>query len=112
MFVFGDFNAPLFNSSSVDRKSTTVYQFMEGLSLRQLNNFTNANGRLLDLIFTTLSYDFTIIKDSAPLVPEDSYHPALFISMHVHDADRTNNLRYYFKKADLSALYTDISETN
>uniref|UniRef100_A0A182IWY8 Endonuclease/exonuclease/phosphatase domain-containing protein n=1 Tax=Anopheles atroparvus TaxID=41427 RepID=A0A182IWY8_ANOAO len=92
LLLFGDFNTP-----SVDWSADPVAPsyfvptdfgprdaaFVDGVHLNglmQLSGIVNARGRQLDLVFGNPSvalYCGTIVPAPAPLVPEDSHHPAL-----------------------------------
>ncbi|GJQ80650.1 hypothetical protein Trydic_g9234 [Trypoxylus dichotomus] len=75
-----DFNAPGFNMPDLnDRRTSSILLLMETLNLRQLNDITNLNGKLLDLVFTNLDVEFAVAHDLAPFVGEDPHHPALDI---------------------------------
>ncbi|GJQ75622.1 hypothetical protein Trydic_g11996 [Trypoxylus dichotomus] len=56
-----------------------VIETARELHLRQLNDITNLNGQLLDLILTNLDVEFAVAHDLAPFVGEDAHHPALDI---------------------------------
>ncbi|GJQ70185.1 hypothetical protein Trydic_g22645 [Trypoxylus dichotomus] len=78
--LFGDFNAPGFNMPDLDdRRTSSILLLMETLNLRQLNDITSLNGKLLDLVLTNLDVAFAVAHDLAPFVGEDLHHPALDI---------------------------------
>ncbi|GJQ66237.1 hypothetical protein Trydic_g4292 [Trypoxylus dichotomus] len=103
--LVGDFNASGFNMPYLDdRRTNSILLLMETLNLRQLNDTTNLNGRLLDLVLTNLNVEFTVAHYLAPFVGDDPHHSALDILINLHlPSDPPNlpsntNLRYNFRR--------------
>ncbi|GJQ75258.1 hypothetical protein Trydic_g9856 [Trypoxylus dichotomus] len=113
--LVGYFNAPGFNMPDLDdRRISSILLLMEILNLRHLNNTTNLNGRLLDVVLTNLDVEFTVAHDLAPFVNEDPHHLALDILINLDlPSDPLNfpsntNLRYNFRKVDVPALCSEL----
>jgi len=51
------------------------------LNLKQINTITNHNGSLLDRVYTNI--EIINVNKHVPFVREDSYHPALYLSMNL-----------------------------
>ncbi|KAJ8710279.1 hypothetical protein PYW07_009645 [Mythimna separata] len=52
--------------------------------LTQYNTIKNKYGNMLDLVLSSLSSEFVIMRgDMEPLVPEDAHHPALGVTLSV-----------------------------
>lgn len=119
VIIVGDFNLNSFNSHVVDQ----FENFTQVCKLRQCNFVNNAHGGVLDLVLTNVSADDTHIwKCEDSLVPMDAYHPPLEIAFNFSRngrvADQSSqsqcesvpqSLRWNFRKADLFALYSDLS---
>ncbi|GJQ81419.1 hypothetical protein Trydic_g18283 [Trypoxylus dichotomus] len=110
-----DFNAPAFNMPDLDdRRTSSILFLMETLNLRQLNDITNLNGKLLDLVLTNLDVEFAVGHDLAPFVGEDPHHLALDILISLDlpsdrlDFPSNTNLRYNFRKLDVPALCSEL----
>ena len=89
---------------------------LAGLGLNQINHLHNMNGRLLDLIFCSLSSDTSIMTSENPLVREDlPHHIALEIHFELpvempHDIVEKVEYCYDFKKANYEQLNGYINE--
>lgn len=118
--LLGDFNIPQFSVNfSACAKSTTFNLLCTSLQLKQYNHIVNCNNRLLDLVLSNTILSAAFEVDEFPLVPVDSYHPPLSISLlisatatNIQTFPSNNNLRYNFHKADYQKLYSDISNVN
>ena len=116
ILVFGDFNVPQYvDNDTNDRKATIINNFLTFLDIQQHNNINNNRGRLLDLVFSNLGCE--IVHDNAPLVNEDIFHPALYVTLSI--TTKYNNFQtkkteksYNFKKANYQALYSALESTD
>ncbi|KAJ8733785.1 hypothetical protein PYW07_014336 [Mythimna separata] len=94
--------------------------------LTQYNTIKNKYGNMLDLVLSSLSSEFVIMRgDMEPLVPEDAHHPALGVTLSVpRPAARAPAARsppacaptshdsppqWNFRKADFEQLYQTIA---
>ncbi|GJQ87734.1 hypothetical protein Trydic_g3827 [Trypoxylus dichotomus] len=97
----------------LDDRTSSILLLMEALNLRQLNDITNLNGKLLDLFLTNLDVEFAVAHDLA-FVGEDPHHSALDILISLDlpsdplDFPSNTNLRYNFRKVDVPALCSKI----
>lgn len=57
-----------------------IHTFLATYNLHHFNKVTNNKSILLDLIIISNKNDVSVSQDSASLVPENVYHPALHIS--------------------------------
>lgn len=117
VIVLGDFNVPKFiDDNTNDSKKQTIQNFATLLNFKQYNSVTNTTGRLLDLVFANIKCE--VFHDNAPFVPEDIYHPALFVSIdlnlqvNINFVSNNTNKVYNFKKADFPSLYNAILNTD
>ena len=89
---------------------------LSGLGLNQINYLRNMNGRLLDLIYCSLSSDINIMQSENPLVKEDlPHHIALEIHLELPEKcpDATVDDAEYcydFSKANFDQLNAYINE--
>ncbi|GJQ78734.1 hypothetical protein Trydic_g2768 [Trypoxylus dichotomus] len=97
-----------------DRRTSSILLLMETLNLRQLNDITNLNGKLLDLVLTNLDVEFVVAHDLAPFVGEVPHHPALDILISLDlpsdplDFPSNTNLRYDLRKVDVPGLCSEL----
>ena len=116
VILLGDFNIPNYVLNPSDNSVLTIAAFMNILNLKQYNNVLNANGRLLDLVFSDLNC--LVSRDDRPLVPEDQHHPPLSIEFTLHTTIHSflpkNPLRksLNFKKANFVDLYAELLDTS
>ena len=118
ILLLGDFNMPYYEEVLVnnDRKLQALNNFCIFHDLNQYNLITNANDRTLDLVFCNRKCE--VLHDNAPLVREDTHHPALFINIELNDSCHkdfsTNNTQktYNFRKANFPALYKSLAEAD
>lgn len=116
VIILGDFNTPLFSSTSNDAKSYRIQNLLEFLSISQLNTIPNEYGKTLDLILSNCNCH--IFHDNSPLVTEDKHHPALFITFSINKPTSNkfsielSHRNYNFKKANYPALYNEILTTD
>lgn len=112
LILLGDFNIPFSASVPISSKHKSLLNFSEFLSLNQFNTIPNCNNRLLDLIFANITVD--VARNVAPLVEEDSHHPALIFKFsaalpHAENfpvnSANFNQPQYNFRKADYRRLY-------
>lgn len=114
--IIGDFNLPNFISMRTVQsdKASLLHHFNNVLQATQHNPINNTDNRLLDLVLSNTNAEFDIEKSIYPLVPEDSYHPALSINLSFTSVPRifhfqsARNLRYNFRKADYISLYQSL----
>ncbi|KAI4470576.1 endonuclease-reverse transcriptase [Holotrichia oblita] len=111
----GDFNIPkLLSNTDNDRKCLAFNAFMDILDLKQINNVTNCNGKILDLILTNLNCEIDVSHDTDPLVPEDLHHPALRIFVNMNGYQPTirfpcSNIPHYdFYKTNYENLHKEL----
>lgn len=87
-----------------------------GVGLHQINSLFNGNGRLLNLIYCSLSADIRVLASEFPLVKEDIPHhfaTEILLDLPVNcpeTVDDTEERIYDFKKADFDKLSAYISE--
>ena len=92
---------------------SACHSFSNFFGLNQLNQELNAKARLLDLVFST---DDGIVRRAVDLlVPEDSHHPALMLT--ISGCSKRNNClpiktggELNFRKANFQLLYQKISK--
>lgn len=80
---------------------------LTSLGLHQINDITNSNAKILDLIYTTIDAGISLDRSTDPLVNEDSHHPALTISIQnfeMNNQDPDNVFKFNFKKTDYTKL--------
>lgn len=119
IFICGDFNLPItgdfLNQLNLDLKTSELRAFMLLFNLKQLNAVPNCCSKYLDLILSNLHDSSIIVEHSDnPLTLEDSYHPALSVSLQ-HMYVRSNKqlrstARYNFKKADFLSIWLLLSK--
>nr|CAI5828557.1 unnamed protein product [Callosobruchus analis] len=78
--LVGHFNVPAFSLNHNNKKHRLLKDFAELCNVKQYNGIFNQNGRLLDLIFSSVSCSSE--RDDMPLVIEDRHHPAIFFMFH------------------------------
>jgi hypothetical protein len=118
MLILGDFNITEFAScSSGDLKLTALYNYIDNLMnfycLKQLNNVTNHNNRLLDLVFSNACNECWVSRSHEPFVSEDLHHPALEIELVASKArlrrlSSASDLDYNFRKCNFNLLYESL----
>lgn len=108
ILILGDFNNPNYCNNDNNTKTICLNNFSSFFNLNQLNNITNVNGRMLDLVFSNLKCE--VMRNNIPFVTEDAYHPALFIS--IEKVSKLHNFHpnltqkaYNFRKANYATLY-------
>ena len=120
MLVCGDYNQPrmswnltdntiLCDSSQLPPSSSTLLDGMDYLCLTQRNLIRNQLERILDLVFCSPDYEANVNSSTAPLLPVDSHHPPLEISLPVRvicdGLIETNELQpLNFRMIDFAAL--------
>lgn len=119
LIILGDLNIPGYLASLVSNQSNpqimALNNFMNFLDLTQHNFIRNCNNRTLDLVISNCNCSVDVCKDI--LVPVDSHHPALEISVNVN-VDNNMSLagnfagRYNFRKANFPGLYESILLTD
>nr|CAI5825566.1 unnamed protein product [Callosobruchus analis] len=109
--LVGDFNVPAFSLDQNDKKHRLLNDFAELCSIKQYNDILNQNGRLLDLIFSSVNCSSK--RDDMPLVIEDRHHPAIFFSISLQNTSsrasqfsskRCSNV-FNFRKANFPLMY-------
>lgn len=111
VLIVGDFNVPNYVIGKCD-KSIMIENFLIFCNLEQHNAVVNCMGRKLDLVFSNLNIVSCLPCDS-PLVPEDTYHPALVLTMQVRDRSGRKNknkginasYKYDYAKGNFILLY-------
>jgi hypothetical protein len=100
----------LSNGNCSDSLVSTLNTFLCFSSFRQFNNVFNSSDRLLDLIVS--SHDCAVRRCNAPLVPEDSHHPALVANLLYAEMPSLcsvpHNIRM-FKTADYESINIDLA---
>lgn len=119
VIILGDFNVSQFIVKDVqDPKTQSIVSFINILNMKQLNETLNVNNRQLDLIISSINC--SVVRESTPLVGEDSHHPALVVTTHGPNVVRNNfpvnldcnDAPYNFKKADFVGLYNNLLEVD
>ena len=101
----------------VSSVETCLCDGLSGLGLNQINHLRNMNGRLLDLIYCSLSSDISVVASENPLVKEDlPHHIALEVHLELPEecpdvviADKAEYC-YDFSKANYDQLSAYINE--
>lgn len=116
VLILGDFNVSQFVSGNInDRKASLVKDFATFFNFQQFNTILNDSGRLLDLVFSNNHCE--VLRESAPFVIEDSYHPSLFIKLQIKSkfinfSSHKNHKAYNFKKANFPGLYNALLDSD
>ena len=113
IIVMRDFNVRSYiNHDISNNKCRAVTDFFNGLDIDQVNNITNCDNVLLDLVAASSSLNCTVSRDNYPLSKnEDKYHPTLSIELQFIASKlipfRTNQpaRSYNFRKSNLPVLY-------
>lgn len=84
MFL-SDFNIP---KIFMDPKSVIISYFLNIYSLKQYNRVTNNLNRIFDLVIAEFPCD--VIRDTSPMVPENTHYPSLNITFHHLKHARSN----------------------
>ena len=122
VLVCGDFNQPrmhwtknegriVCDSLQLPLASHTLLDGMDFSGLEQKNLVYNLLGRTLDLVFCPFECEATVDSSSAPLLPVDTHHPPLSISLpactvndlHVDD-DMHDDRPLNYRLTDFTAL--------
>lgn len=114
--ILGDFNLPNYVSDPLGCAKCNYFQsFLSMHHFHQFNTVTNCNGRLLDLVLSNLKSDVGVSADDLPFVAIDPHHPPLAVSLdlHGHGSNTSafpsnDNIRYNFRRADFTALYSEL----
>lgn len=123
--IVGDFNMSGIkwlssdnNHSRVSRpsnlKSSDEYLFIDELftlNLDQYNSVINKQGRILDLVLSNNSVN--VVECLDPLVPIDTFHPALLINMdfaEITALDYAPRLKYSYDKGDYDSINDEVSK--
>src|SRR5699024_8142738 len=111
ILLLGDFNIPDYILNRDNNLSSILENFSKFLNLRQYSNVKNYRGKVLDLVFCSQSCD--VSHDPTPLITEDAFHPALYVSLNITNYKNdfpcnTQDKIYNFKKANFQELYQDI----
>lgn len=111
--LLGDFNIPNLNGNSA--KPIALNNLKHLCNLVQFNRVVNTNNGLLDLVLADIPCSVT--RDYSPLLPIDSYHPALNINLELVTIPQVRKFlpnphsgNYNFRKADFPALYASLLE--
>ncbi|KAI5720682.1 hypothetical protein M8J77_010286 [Diaphorina citri] len=122
-FLFGDYNLPdiswntdadFFPSGSTLQSSVTIEQVLF-LDLRQRNLVPNHNGRILDLVFSSLHTDECRVLQCDPILPVDSHHPPLSFQCVFPVSDEVVDDDYHgfnFRKGDYNLINRTFFETD
>ena len=113
--LIGDYNIPGYClSTSTDRLSTLLRDYESLLNMTQYNFIPNVNGRLLDLVLSSLPCHVTSCPEE--IVSIDPHHPPLNIQISTtstHTPQFTSNITYKsynFIKANFPLLYQSICD--
>ena len=125
IIVLGDFNLPCASWKPFDDYIVPIcnrscfnefFEKMSELGLNQINLIPNKFGKCLDLVYVDTSAKCSVIQSNPLVLPEDSYHPALEISVEISGNVRDNNhqtscfcTRFNFAKANFKKLNTELS---
>lgn len=106
--ILGDFNLPFLYETNCD-KNLLLREYMCLYNFQQHNIIKNSINRLLDLVFSDLE-DIVIERSKLPIVPEDPYHPALYLTFSVVKDDvRVNKFSmaysYDYSRGNYTLLY-------
>lgn len=120
VLILGDFNAPGVNWPQLDvftdnfycrQKGTQLLNFSSFLNLKQHNNVLNHQFNALDLCFSNMD-SVRVARGELPLVPQDTYHPALDIvlsfensSVRAHSSDSPPHTSYNLSAGDYVGMH-------
>nr|CAI5831217.1 unnamed protein product [Callosobruchus analis] len=113
VLIMGDFNITNYVSGDIsDRHYSIFNNFVQFTNLVQSNNTSNFMGRILDLVVSDMGVQ--TIRDTAPLIHEDLYHPSLSIvcdisSVTVNFECNPSSFYYNFRKANYIGLYNALT---
>nr|CAI5849869.1 unnamed protein product [Callosobruchus analis] len=113
VLIMGDFNITNYVSGDIsDRHYSIFNNFVQFTNLVQSNNTSNFMERILDLVVSDMGVQ--TIRDTAPLVHEDLYHPSLSIvcdisSVTVNFECNPSSFYYNFRKANYIGLYNALT---
>lgn len=96
-----------------------LLEFLSATDMTQNNFVTNANSRTLDLNLISNNFIVNVIRSDEPLVPEDSHHPTLSVTVslsciveHSNFIHASDTVRYNFRLDNYLGLYNALSTTN
>lgn len=124
--VVGDYNLPFLNwdhddelrcllptNTSSEQEFTVVESFIAN-GLHQLNHYGNANGRILDLVFSTDINVLELVEPPSPLLRVDEHHKPLVLVIETASeceiSRATDPLDFDFKRCDFAVLSSMISD--
>ena len=115
---FNGFMYPDPSKSSFSPSSSCLVDGMAAMDMKQTNVVKNSRDRFLDLVFINAEFVSRCMVSEAvePLLPTDSFHPALVVDLHslpsyIFD-NATDDLKFNFHKADFDALSREIACVN
>lgn len=125
VYILGDFNLPnidwMMDAETGHLMPTNVSTELEllvidsllGWDLIQVNNITNHNDRILDLVFTNDYSNSTLIPSSTSI---DNHHPPLeiivdFLDFIISSVDHSDTI-FNFRKANMSGLSQHLQSLN
>ena len=123
ILLIGDFNLSEVTGSDfgfLDHTQTyrDLRNFAEIYQLNSINDVQNMHGKTLDLAFTNIP-NVDLTHELNPLVPEDSYHPALLVEFKCNirrteklDLTMSREKTYNFSKANFIQLYRELEKVN
>lgn len=126
VLCYGDYNLPrlvweldeeenfFFASNASSEAEVILNDGFLSSGLRQISEVKNANGRMLDLVFTNYWED-TSVKKTLPVACSESHHEATSITMeNLKSVTRKINKRRFlnFKKSDFEKLNCDLLAVN
>ncbi|KAJ0179579.1 hypothetical protein K1T71_005291 [Dendrolimus kikuchii] len=106
-------NPPLTNFNHSDKLIQSLFCFLSFTNLSQFNLIPNINSRQLDLIIC--SSKCVVDRYCSPLVMEDSYHPALHITLSLvslHTLCSTSRLVRAFRKANYTNVNHELAKVD
>ena len=121
LLIIGDFNIPSFGCSlshlpSLDSSYNYLRNFLEFYNLTQCNKSPNVNGKFLDLVLVSSSFNCSVNRSIAPFITEDNHHLALETDLQLAAHNKTLSINqspeYNFRKCDLNALYALLLQTD
>lgn len=123
IYIFGDFNHPkikwvsadadctfLSPSNTLSGSESDIVDTLQSLGLLQVNRIRNHQDRTLDLIFTNNSDDSFVSRSLAPLVPEDLYHPSLYLfsNFYIYKLNIPDSFKFDFKRANYVSICDEL----
>lgn len=122
IFIFGDFNMSsvewIVDEDNINVLLTTniqssyieILDLIMEMGLYQMNNIVNFQRKLLDLFFTIVTDDVSLICSDVPMTKVDVYHPPIFTQQLL--SSTYSDYEYNFNKTDFFGLNNYLNNIN